>query len=54
MTAIERRSVFIGAASGWGSQDPGADAGPEFLRRHGVIEAVREKGQDAAWLTTVG
>ena len=45
--------AIIGAASGWGSQNPGAEAGPDYLRRRGLVDRLRAADIDAHWHATV-
>ena len=48
-----RQMAIIGAASGWGSQNPGAEAGPDYLRRRGLVDRLRAADIDAHWHATV-
>ncbi|ADJ28326.1 arginase [Nitrosococcus watsonii] len=44
---------IIGAASGWGAPDRRCEAGPEVLRRRGLVAHLRRQGMPVAWEITV-
>ncbi|ABA58184.1 arginase [Nitrosococcus oceani] len=44
---------IIGVASGWGALDRRCEAGPEALRRRGLVAHLRQQGMPVSWEITI-